>query len=361
MKDYTMNKIIDLRSDTVTLPSDKMRQAIAKANVGDDVFAEDPSVNELQKKAAEIMGKESSLLVPSGTMGNLISILVHCERGSEIILGNMAHTFVYEAGGISAFGGVHSRQLNNNPDGTINIEEIKMSIRTDNDHFPKTSAITLENTHNLCNGAALMPNYTKEVFDISRENNIKLHIDGARIFNASVSLGVDVKELVTNSDSVTFCLSKGLAAPIGSIICGDRSFIYNAKRIRKALGGGMRQAGIIAAAGLYSLENMKTQITKDHKNAKTLAMAINNIEGLTIDLNKIQSNILYFNIDENMIRAKHLDDQTKKINSYPFEVSLNGVKFFESRPNRFRLVTHYGINDNDIETTISELSKIIKK
>tara|TARA_Y100001968_G_scaffold309043_1_gene328470 strand:+ start:63 stop:1133 length:1071 start_codon:yes stop_codon:yes gene_type:complete len=356
-----MAKIIDLRSDTVTLPSREMRNAIATAQLGDDVFGEDPTINQLQKDAANIMGKEAALLVPSGTMGNLISILVHCERGTEIILGDLAHTFVYEAGGISAFGGVHSRQLKNQKDGTLDLDDIKSSIRTENDHFPRTSAITLENTHNLCNGYPITPSYTTEVATIAHENNLKLHIDGARIFNAAVALNIDVKELVQDADSVTFCLSKGLAAPIGSVVCGDKNFIYKAKRIRKALGGGMRQAGIIAAGGIHSLQNMHKQIKLDQQNAKKLANAIDNIGGLNIDIDSIQSNILYFNIDDGAIRSQHLFNQTKKINSYPFEISLNGVKFFESKPNRFRLVTHYGINDIDIEITISELSKMVKK
>ena len=356
-----MTKIIDLRSDTVTLPSNEMRNKIATAKLGDDVFSEDPTINQLQKEAATIMGKESALLVPSGTMGNLISILVHCQRGTEIILGNLAHTFIYEAGGISAFGGIHSRQLKNQIDGTLKIEEIKSSIRTKNDHFPITSAITLENTHNLCNGYPLSPDYTKIVASIAHENNMKLHIDGARIFNASVALNVDVKDLVKNVDSVTFCLSKGLAAPIGSIICGNQNFIERAKRIRKALGGGMRQAGIIAAAGIFALKNLEAQIKQDHLNIKKLSKAINNIDGLDIDLNSIKTTILYFNIDNNVQRSKYLANQTQNIDSYPFEISLHGVKFFESKPNRFRLVTHYGITNEDIDRTIIELSQMIKK
>ena len=356
-----MTKIIDLRSDTVTLPSNEMRNTIATAKLGDDVFSEDPTINQLQKEAATIMGKEAALLVPSGTMGNLISILVHCQRGTEIILGDLAHTFIYEAGGISAFGGIHSRQLKNQIDGTLKIEEIKSSIRTKNDHFPITSAITLENTHNLCNGYPLSPDYTKIVASIAHENNMKLHIDGARIFNASIALNVDVKNLVKNVDSVTFCLSKGLAAPIGSIICGNQNFIEHAKRIRKALGGGMRQAGIIAAAGIFALKNIEEQIRQDHLNIKKLSQAIDNINGLNIDLNSIKTNILYFNIDNNIQRSKHLADQTQNVSSYPFEISLHGVKFFESKPNRFRLVTHYGITNEDINRTIIELSKMIKK
>ena len=354
-----MNNIIDLRSDTVTLPSDDMRKTIASANLGDDVFSEDPCVNKLEQKAAIIMGKERGLLVPSGTMGNLVSILVHCQRGTEIILGDKAHTFVYEAGGISAFGGVHSRQLMNQADGTIDIDEVISSIRTDNIHFPKTSAITIENTHNLCNGSPLTAEYTHTISEIAHQNGIKLHVDGARIFNAAVSLNIDINELVKDADSVTFCLSKGLAAPIGSIICGSEKFIYHARRIRKALGGGMRQAGIIASAGMYSLDNMLDQIREDHKNTTRLAKGINEIEGLSIDRESIKSNILYFDIEKGTKRCEELARQTKNITVYPFQVTLDNIRFFESRPGRFRLVTHYGITRDDIEKTLEVLDKIV--
>ena len=354
-----MSKMIDLRSDTVTLPSKEMRKAILSAKLGDDVFGEDPAVNELETKASKIIGKEAALLVPSGTMGNLVSILVHCQRGTEIILGDKAHTFVFEAGGISTFGGVHSRQLKNQADGTINIEEIKSAIRMDNDHFPKTSAITLENTHNLCNGSPLSPDYIKDVAQIAHNNDMKLHIDGARIFNAAVALDVDVKNLVMSADSVTFCLSKGLSAPVGSVICGSKEFIYHARRNRKALGGGMRQAGIIAAAGIYSLDNMLDQIKEDHKNAQRLAEGIDKIEGLWIDLENIKTNILYFDIDKEAKQSEKLAQQRKNVDLYPFEIVLNNIHFFETYPRRFRLVTHYGITGDDIEKTLGVLDNMV--
>ena len=355
-----MSKIIDLRSDTVTLPSDEMRAAIMGAKVGDDVFGEDPTINELEKKAAELLDKEAGLFVPSGTMGNLVSILVHCERGTEIILGNKAHTFIYEAGGISAFGGIHSRQLQNQPDGTIDLDDIKSAIRADNVHFPKTSAITLENTHNLCNGSPLSSEYIQDVAQIAHNNNMKLHIDGARIFNSAVAQDVDVKNLVKDANSVTFCLSKGLSAPVGSVVCGSENFIYLARRVRKALGGGMRQAGIIAAAGIVSLDNMLLQISKDHINAQSLAEGISNIEGLSIDKKNIKSNILYFNIDRDRGRSENLARQTKDIDLYPFEIVLNNIHFFETHPNTFRLVTHYGITGDDIEKTLIMIEDMCK-
>ena len=344
-----MNKIIDLRSDTVTLPSDEMRQAIANAELGDDVFQEDPTVNELEAKAARMMGKEAGLLVPSGTMGNLLSILVHCERGTELVLGDKSHTFMYEAGGISAFGGVHSRQLNNNDDGTIDLDNIKLAIRVDNVHFPKTAAIALENTHNMCFGFPLSAEYIHSVSIIAKANGLKLHIDGARIFNAAVSLGGDVKELVKDADSVTFCMSKGLSAPVGSLVCGNEEFIYKARRIRKALGGGMRQAGIIAAAGIVALENTTSQIKLDHKNAKRLAEGISQIKGLTIDMKRVQTNIIYFGLNSSKLTGSLL--VTKMENK--------GLNFFETSPNRFRMVTHYGITKDCVKKTLQLLKGVL--
>ena len=344
-----MNKIIDLRSDTVTLPSDEMRQSIANADLGDDVFQEDPTINQLESKSSELFGKEAAIFVPSGTMGNLASILAHCDRGTEIILGDKSHTFLYEGGGISAFGGIHSRQLPNQDDGTLDVEEIKSAIRTENDHFPKTSAISLENTHNMCFGAPLSVEYINSVALIAKENGLKLHIDGARIFNAAVALNVAVKDLVENADSVTFCLSKGLAAPVGSVVCGGEKFIYQVRRNRKALGGGMRQAGILAAAGLLSLNLAESQLLEDHKNAKLLAEGIAQINGLTLDEKKVQTNIIYFGLNSLKLTGSQLVSKMEN----------RGIKFFETSSNRFRLVTHYGITRDDIEKTLEVLDKMV--
>ena len=354
-----MNRMIDLRSDTVTMPTDEMLKAISSAKLGDDVFQEDPTVNKLEKKAANMLGKEAGLLVPSGTMGNLVSILTHCERGTEILLGNKSHTFYYEVGGISAFGGIHSRQLENQLDGTININDIQTAIRVDNVHFPKTSAITLENTHNLCNGSPLSANYIKDVAQIAKNNDLKLHIDGARIFNAAVALDVDVKDLAVDADSITFCLSKGLSSPIGSVICGNEDFIYRARRNRKALGGGMRQAGIIAAPGIVSLDRMIEQIRKDHENTQLLTVGIANIDGLSVDMENIKSNILYFDIEKGKSRSKALSGQTLNKDFYPFDIILDNIYFLETSPDRFRLVTHYGISQEDVETTLTILKEMV--
>ena len=340
-------KVIDLRSDTVTLPSQEIRQAIFDSELGDDVFQEDKNVNLLEKKAAEISGKEAALLVPSGTMANLISFLVHCPRGTEALLGNKSHTFIYEAGGISAFGGIHSHQLKNDNQGLIALNDIKEAIREDNVHFPKTSLISLENTHNKCFGAPLSKDYIDAVSEISKSNNLKLHIDGARIFNATVSLNISLSSLVENVDSITFCLSKGLSCPIGSVICGSEEFIYSARRMRKALGGGMRQAGVIASAGLVALKTMNDQIKIDHQNAKLLADGLSNIKNIILDTNKVHTNIIYFKLADDIMNAKEFLKTMENA----------GILFFESFENQYRLVTHSGITQDDIDNTVKIFEK----
>jgi len=345
----SMNKIIDLRSDTVTSPNEEMRQSIFEARVGDDVLEEDPTIQKLEQYASKLLGKESGIFLPSGTMGNLISFLVHCPRGSEALLGDKSHTFIYEAGGISAFGGVHSHQLKNNDDGTIEIDDIKSAIRGDNVHFPRTSLISLENTHNMCYGTPITKDYIKLVSNIAKENGLKIHIDGARLFNAAVGLDTDVKEFVKDVDSVTFCLSKGLSAPVGSVLCGNKKFIYEARRMRKALGGGMRQAGIIAAAGLVSLDKMIPQLINDHENAKRLADGISTISGLSVNTEKVHTNILYFSVDESKMKGSELVEK----------MGQHKVKFFEVSPNRFRLVTHSNISSEDVNTTLELFDTIL--
>ena len=342
-------KIIDFRSDTVTLPTDEMRQSMFDAKVGDDVLEEDPTIQKLEQHAAQLLGKAAGLFVPSGTMGNLISFLVHCPRGTEALLGDKSHTFIYEAGGISAFGGIHSHQLSNNDDGTIEIEHIKSAVRNDNVHFPRTSLISLENTHNMCFGTPIDADYITSISDIAQENGLQVHIDGARIFNAAVALNVDVKELVASADSVTFCLSKGLTAPVGSVLCGDKDFIHEARRMRKALGGGMRQAGIIAAAGLVSLDKMIPQLKIDHDNAKRLADGISTISGLSVNTERVHTNILYFSVDESIMKGSELVQK----------MGQHKVKFFEVSPNRFRLVTHSNISLENVNTTLELFDTIL--
>jgi len=357
-------KIIDLRSDTVTLPTPAMREAIYHAELGDDVFGEDPTTNRLEKLAAQRMGKEAALLVASGTMGNLVCLLTHCGRGDEVILGDQSHTFVYEAGGMSALGGIHPHTVANQPDGTMRLEDIEAAIRGDDVHFPRTRLICLENTHNRCNGSALTPQYTAAIAALAKKRGLSVHLDGARIFNAAVALGVDVKELTRSVDSLSFCLSKSLSAPIGSVVCGSKKFITQARRIRKVLGGGMRQSGIIAAAGIIALEQMVDRISEDHKNARRLAEGITRIKGLSLDLAccrvlrreaqrqaKTQTNIVYFELTSERLTAENLvTGLTKK-----------GIRLLSVGPRRLRAVTHYGITAEDIDLTVAALAELMQE
>jgi len=314
------------------------------------VFGEDPTTIRLEKMAAERMGKEAAMLVVSGTMGNLVCILTHCRRADEVILGDRSHTFLYEAGGMSALGGIHPHTIVNQPDGTMRLEEIQAAIRGDNVHFPRTRLICLENTHNRCSGAALPLDYMTAVAALANDRGLKVHLDGARIFNAAVALQVDVKELTRYADSVSFCLSKGLSAPVGSVICGSKEFIAEARRNRKILGGGMRQCGIIAAAGITALDEMVDRIADDHANAQRLAQGIARIPGLSIEPEKVQTNIVYFDIVSRQIKAEELLDQ----------LGNKGIKILKLGLFRFRAVTHYGINSEDIDFTLTTLGEIME-
>ncbi|HNS19187.1 MAG TPA: low-specificity L-threonine aldolase [Sedimentisphaerales bacterium] len=343
-------RIVDLRSDTVTLPSDEMREAMARAELGDDVFGEDPTVNRLERMAAERMGKEAALLVVSGTMGNLASILTHCRRGEEVILGDQCHTFVYEAGGISALGGIHPHTVPNQPDGTLRLEDIEAAIRPDNVHFPRTRLICVENTHNRCYGAPVRPEYMGAVSQLARRHGLSIHLDGARVFNAAVALGVDVKALTQHVDSLTFCLSKGLAAPVGSVVCGSKAFIAEARRTRKVLGGGMRQAGVLAAAGIVALDRMIDRLREDHENASRLASAIAKIDGLSINLARVHTDIVYFDVVRDGLTAEALVNGLDRA----------GVRVLSVGPKRIRAVTHHGITAADINSAILALQNAMR-
>lgn len=341
---------IDLRSDTVTLPSPDMREAICRAELGDDVFGEDPTVTELERLVADRLGQEAGLLVASGTMGNLASVLTHCSRGDEVILGDQCHTFYYEAGGIAALGGVHPRTVANQADGTLRLEEVEAAIRPDNVHFPRTRLVCLENTHNRCGGAVLTAEYTQAVVELARRHGMAVHLDGARIFNAAVALGIDVRELVRGVDSISLCLSKGLAAPVGSVICGPKAFIAQARRIRKVLGGGMRQAGIIAAAGIVALEQMIERIRDDHENARRLAQGIAGMGGLSVDLAAVQTNIVCFQVA----------DRTLAPDTFLPKLAAAGVKMLCVGPGRIRAVTHYGITAEDIDHALATMADVMR-
>ena len=343
--------MIDLRSDTVTLPPKEMKDYMMQSALGDDVYGEDPSINLLQEKTADLFKKEDALFVSSGTMANLISVLTHCNRGDEILLGDKSHIFYYEAGGVSAFGGIHSHQLKNKEDGTIEINEIKNNIRKDgDDHFPKTKLLCLENTHNYCYGSPIDKNYFKEVHKLLKTQKIKLHIDGARIFNASIALKTSVADLTRSADSISCCLSKGLSAPIGSLIVGKKDFILKAKKIRKALGGGMRQAGIIASAGLYSFNNMIDRLEEDHEIAQILANKLHEVENLNIELDLVKTNIIFIHLNNTKLSDK----------DFLLQLNQNNIKIDYKGNRKFRLVTHYGFQKNQIDTVVSTIANILK-
>lgn len=336
-------RTIDVRSDTVTKPTPEMREAMAKAVVGDDVYGEDETVNHLQEMAASMTGHEAALFVASGTMGNLSGILAHCGRGDEVILGKGAHTFLYEAGGISVLGGVHSSQLPNQPDGSLALDDIEDAIRWDDPHEPVTRLIALENTHNRCGGTYQTVEYTHQVADFAHQRGVKVHLDGARVFNAATALGVNVGKLTAPLDSVTFCLSKGLAAPVGSVLCGTKEFIKKAHRIRKMVGGGMRQAGILAAAGLVALEKMVPRLGEDHVRARKLAEGLRQNRGLVLDEGTPATNMIFMNLaDEVTMSAEEL---SKKLKERGILVGVTGAR-------RFRLVTHYHIDDEALERVV---------
>jgi threonine aldolase len=343
---------IDLRSDTVTLPTEKMRQAMAKAELGDDVYGEDPTVNRLQSMAAERLGKEAGLFVPSGTMGNLAAILAHCGRGDEVVMGDCAHTFLYEAGGISALGGVHPHTVPNQPDGTLLIADIKGAIRSDDVHYPKSKLLILKNTHNRCGGVSISRSYMLEAAQVARENGLAIHLDGARIFNAAVDQNLPAADLVDMLDSVTFCLSKGLCAPVGSVLCGTKDFIYEALRIRKQLGGGMRQAGVLAAAGIVALDEMVDRLSEDHQKAKELSKGLAEIPGIALDKSSPNTNMVYISIDPlHKLNAKLTAEALRK----------KGVLVGITGPQQFRLVCHYWIRKEHLDRVIKAFRIVLSE
>jgi threonine aldolase len=341
---------VDLRSDTVTQPTPAMREAMAKAEVGDDVFGEDPTVNRLEAMAAERMGKDAALFVPSGTMGNLAAVLAHCGRGDEVILGDLTHTYLYEAGGVAALGGVHPRPIPNQPDGTLALEAIEAAIREDDVHYPISRLVCLENTHNRCGGVPLTVEYTRKVGELAHRHDLRLHLDGARIFNAAAAQGVEARLLAAPVDSVTFCFSKALCAPVGSALCGDEAFVRRARRIRKQLGGGMRQAGILAAAGIVALETMVDRLAEDHARARRLAEELSSIPGIVLDPGTPHTNMVYLNLAEEVpLDAAQITDRL-----WPM-----GVRVEPSGCRRFRLVLHYWVDDAGVERAVEAFRRAL--
>lgn len=341
---------IDLRSDTVTKPTSEMREAMAEAEVGDDVYRDDPTLNRLEELAAEMLGKEAAIFVPSGTMGNLIALMVHCQRGDEVIVGDKSHIYLNEAGGMSALGGIQPNPVLNQRDGTLALDDILAAIRSEDVHHPITRLICLENTQNTCGGVPLTVEYTRQVGELAHKNNLSLHIDGARIFNAAVAQNVDVKELVAPADSVMFCLSKGLGSPIGSLLVGTQKFVARARHIRKMLGGGMRQVGIVAAAGIISLEKMTKRLGEDHARAKKLAEKLKQVRGLVLDADSPSTNMIYFNLADHILFDENV--VCEKMSKFGVLVDWAGQR-------RFRLVTHFWVDDEGVEKTVDAFRAVL--
>ncbi|MBK6813590.1 MAG: low-specificity L-threonine aldolase [Sandaracinaceae bacterium] len=340
---------IDLRSDTVTKPTPAMLEAMATAPVGDDVYGEDPTVTRLEAMVAELAGKEAAVFVPSGTMGNLIAVLSHCGRGDEMILGDQSHIHFYEQGGTAALGGVHPRTLRNRADGTLDLAEVEAAIRSDNEHFPVTRLLCLETTHNRCGGVVLPVDYMDAAGELAHRHGLPLHVDGARLWNAAVHLGVSPARLLRGADSASLCLSKGLAAPVGSVVVGSAAFIRKVRRNRKVVGGGMRQAGVIAAAGIVAVTAMVERLADDHENARALARGLADIEGISVDPAAVQSNIVIFELRRADMTPAQLASGLREL----------GVLLSPLDSTRLRAVTHYHVGPADIDRTLAALRAVL--
>jgi threonine aldolase len=335
---------IDFRSDTVTWPTPEMREAMARAAVGDDVYGEDPTVNQLESIAAERVGKAAGLFVASGTMGNLTAILSHAQRGDEAILGLESHTFRWEAGGMASLGGVVPHPLPTDEEGRMDLAAVAGAVRWDDPHLPRSRLILVENSFGGRSGAPLPPEYFSGIRRIANRHGLAVHLDGARLFNAAVALGLKARELTRDVDTVTFCLSKGLCAPVGSVLCGSREFIHEARRVRKSIGGGMRQAGVLAAAGLVALESMIERLGEDHAHARMLADGLAAIPAIRIDPQRVRTNIVHFELDsraaiapEDLVRRLR-EDHRIWIGCYP-----SGL---------LRAVTHFWVGRGDVEALL---------
>jgi threonine aldolase len=339
-------RIVDLRSDTVTHPTEAMRQAMLHAELGDDVLGDDPTVKRLEAMAAERLGKEAAVYVASGTMANLVSLLSHCKRGDEAVCGSMAHVLQVEVGGAAGLAGIQLRPAQNDEHGRMDLDEIRSLMRPQQPYGPRTALVCLENTHNFCNGSALPASYTAEVAAIAHGGGAALHIDGARIFNAAIALETTPAELAREADSVSFCLSKGLSCPIGSLICGSREFIEQARRLRRMVGGGMRQVGVIAAAGIVALDQMVDRLADDHANARALAEGLATIPGVSVDPGLVQTNILFFKPE----RGDSAEVGRR--------LTERGVLSSGSL-GRVRMVTHYGIERADVDYVLENVREVV--
>jgi len=345
-----MNKIIDLRSDTVTRPTEEMRRAMFEADVGDDVFGDDPTINKLESLTAQITGKEAAIFMVSGTMANQVALKVHTQPQDEVILGFKSHIYNFEAGGVGFHCGAQTNAIEE-VNGKLPLESIKQRIRKRDIHFPRTSLICIENTHNMENGRAISENYFREIRAIADAEKLAVHLDGARLFNASTVTGVSVNKYCSYVDSVMFCLSKGLCSPMGSMLAGTNDFISEAKRIRKSYGGGIRQGGIVAAAGIIAIEKMTHRLSEDHKNARILAEGLAEIPEIYIDVNKVDTNILF------------VDYKAKTPDIFTFIDQLNdhNILCLALGSDCLRMVTHNDINEEDIYKTLTIINEIFKQ
>jgi len=327
---------VDLRSDTVTKPASGMRAAMAAADVGDDVYGEDPTVNRLEEVAADLLGKEKGIFCTSGTQSNLLALLGHCQRGDEYIVGQQAHTYKYEGGGAAALGSIQPQPLDFEADGTLDLDKVAKAVKPDNIHFARTRLLCLENTQG---GRVLPLDYLRAAREFTSSRKLYLQLDGARVFNAAVKLQIPVSHIAQHFDSVSFCLSKGLGAPVGSLLCGSAELVDEARRWRKALGGGMRQAGILAAAGLYALENNIKRLAEDHANATLLAKGLGEVDELSVDPSSAQTSMVF--VDIGAVNPHDLEDFLRQ----------SGVLIHASRVTR--LVTHLDVSESDIRTVIA--------
>jgi len=341
---------IDLRSDTVTQPTDAMRRAMAEAAVGDDVFGEDPTVNELEVLAADQLGKEAGLYVPSGTMANLVAVMTHAQKGDEVLLESESHTFLNEAGGISAVAGVFPRTIPGTL-GYIAPEQLRTTIRSSNVHYPPSRLLCLENTHNRAGGIPFGPDEMGAIAAAAHELGLIVHLDGARIFNAAVALGVPAKAIVRECDSVMFCVSKGLSAPVGSVLVGSRAFIERARRFRKMVGGGMRQAGVIAAAGIVALKTMVNRLAEDHASARRLAEGLAAVPGLSVDVPRVRTNMVLLEVGDPLGSAAE----------FVARMQREGVLALSSGPHTIRLVTHRHITQDDVGRVLEAVRRAARQ
>jgi threonine aldolase len=341
--------MIDLRSDTVTLPTLAMREAMYHAEVGDDVYHEDPTINRLQEMAAERLGKEAAIFVPSGTMGNTASILAHAGRGEAVIVGNQSHIYHYEEGGASTLGGSPMVVVQTDPNGMLDPYEIQTNISDGSDeHSAPSALLCIENTHNRCGGSVVSLEQVVQLTTLAHSHGLMVHMDGARVFNAAIALGIPVRTLVRTVDSIMFCLSKGLSAPVGSMVVGSRDFIQRAHRMRKLLGGGMRQAGVLAAAGIIALEQMVDRLVEDHGTSKQLALGLADYPQIDINVDRVKTNMVMFSVGN----SKHEAMGEKETMQFLSKAREHGVLMGHIGQGKIRAVTHYGINATDINTAL---------